>query len=337
MGLCGFRLLLSNMNNLFQIIPHTAFDALQLIYLIRLFLHMLSTSHIIFIEVARQMSFSKAAQTLFISQPAISNHIKLLEAKYENALFNRKGNTISLTAAGEILFHHLENALKIQRQLQFDLSTLENEANVKGKLKIGASTTITLYIIPKILSAFHQQYPNLEIQLVNRNSENITNALLQNEIDMGIVEVFQKRTTIAYTEFMTDEIVAVCSAASKNSQIKQIAIPDLINFPIALREIGSGTLMALTEALKKHDISIEDLNVKVRLGGTEALKNFILADNCIGFLPKKAIEKELARGELVTINITGLKVKRKFFFIQRQGSEEFGLTKQFVRFALHTI
>lgn len=298
---------------------------------------MLSTSHIVFLEVARQLSFSKAAQTLFISQPAISNHIKSLEIKYKIALFNRKGNSISLTPAGEILYHHLEDALKIQRQIQFDLSTLESAANVKGKLKIGASTTITLYIIPKILSAFHQQHPNLEIQLVNRNSENITNALLQNEIDIGIVEVFQKRTTISYIDFMTDEIVAVCAATSKNAQIKEIAIGDLINYPIALREIGSGTLMALTEALKKHDISIEDLNVKVRLGGTEALKNFLLADNCIGFLPKKSIAKELAHRELVIINITGLEVKRNFYFIQRQGSEEFGLTKQFVRFARHAI
>lgn len=298
---------------------------------------MFSTSHTVFIEVANQLSFSKAAQTLFISQPAISNHIKLLEIQYQNALFNRKGNSISLTPAGEILYKHLQDALSIQRQMQFDLSTMENASNVKGKLKIGASTTVALYIIPKILSAFHQQHPDLEIQLVNRNSENITNALLQNEIDIGIVEVFQKRTTISYIDFMTDEIVAVCAATSNIAKKKEIAVTDLIKYPIALREVGSGTLLALTHALKEHGIHIEDLNVKVRLGGTEALKNFLLADYCVGFLPKKSIVKELAHGELVMLNIKGLKVQRNFCFIQRQGSEEFGLTKQFMRFALHSI
>jgi DNA-binding transcriptional LysR family regulator len=101
--------------------------------------------------------------------------------------------------------------------------------------------------------------------------------------------------------------------------------------------MGSGTLSALTQSLKKHTVRIEDLNVKVRLGGTEALKNFLLADRCIGFLPRKSVIKELDHGELVILNITGLKVSRDFFFIQRQGSEEFGLTKHFLRFAKSAI
>ena len=294
---------------------------------------MLSTSHDVFIEVARQLSFSKAAQTLFMSQPAISNHIKLLEVEYKNALFNRKGNTISLTPSGDILYRHLQGALIIERQLLFELSTLQNAENVQGKLKVGASTTVALYIIPKILSAFHQRYPNLEIQLVNRNSENIIKALLQDEIDVGIVEVDQKTTTISYQDFMTDEVVAVCAAGSKITKEKTIALKDIRKYPVALRESGSGTLLALTKALKKHRINIEDLNVKVRLGGTEALKNFLLADNSIGFLPKKSIVKELAHGELIILKIAGLEVTRNFCFVQRQGTEEFGLTKQFVRFA----
>lgn len=298
---------------------------------------MLSTSHTVFIEVAKELSFSKAAQALFISQPAISNHIKSLEVQYENALFHRKGNSISLTAAGEILYRYLIKAENIQQQIEFEISTLDNENNVKGKLKIGASTTVALYIIPKILSAFHQQHPALEIQLVNRNSENITTALLENEIDIGIVEVFQKRTTISYKDFMTDEIVAVCAASSDIAKSKKLVISELIKLPIALREQGSGTLLALSHALKEQHVLVEDLNVKVRLGGTEALKNFLLADNCIGFLPKKSIVKELAHKELVQLNISGLEVLRNFYFIQRKGTEALGLTKQFIRFALNSV
>ncbi len=298
---------------------------------------MLSTSHHVFIEVARQLSFSKAAQTLFMSQPAISNHIKMLEVEYRNALFNRRGNTITLTPSGEILNRYLQDALKIQRQMLFELSTLQNAENAQGKLKIGASTTVALYVIPKILSAFHQRHPNLEIQLVNRNSENILKALLEDEIDIGIVEVDQRITTISYQDFMTDEVVAVCAAGSEIAKEKTIALKNISKYPVALREPGSGTLLALTKALKEHNISIEDLNVKVRLGGTEALKNFLLADSSIGFLPKKSIVKELAHGELVTLNIDGLEVKRNFCFVQRQGSEEFGLTKQFVKFARSSI
>ncbi len=89
----------------------------------------------------------------------------MLESHYENALFHRKGNTISLTTAREILSRHLEEAIRIQHQIEYDLSTLGDTTNAKGRLKIGASTSVALYIIPKILSAFHQQFPNIEIHL----------------------------------------------------------------------------------------------------------------------------------------------------------------------------
>lgn len=298
---------------------------------------MLSTSHKIFLEVATHLSFSKAAKILFISQPAISNHIKLLEVEYKSALFNRKGNSISLTRAGKILFTHLQDALTIQRQIQFELTIIKDEGNVEGNLKLGASTTVALYIIPKILSAFHQKHPNLTIQLVNRNSENIIKALLENEIDMGIIEVENKITSISYQHFMTDEVIAVCSASSNLFTKKAISMDDLVRYPVALREVGSGTLSALTQALKKHHIGIDELNVKVRLGGTEALKSFLLADRCMGFLPQKSVVKELAHGELVEIRVDGLEIKRDFYFIHRQGTEDFGLTKRFMRFAKASI
>src|SRR5690606_27812973 len=128
-----------------------------------------------------------------------------------------------------------------------------------------------------------------------------------------------------------------CATGSKIAKEKTLSLKDITRLPVALREPGSGTLLALTKALKEHHINIEDLNVKVRLGGTEALKNFLLADNCIGFLPKKSIIKEQAHDELKILNITGLEVKRTFCLVQRQGSEEFGLTKQFVRFARSSI
>ena len=115
---------------------------------------MLSTRHEIFIEVATSLSFSKAGEVLFISQPAISKHIKALEAFYKTTLFERKGNAIQLSKGGELLLSRLKEAKKIQNQLEYELSVLKNQLKAKGQLKLGASTTVALYIIPKILSAF---------------------------------------------------------------------------------------------------------------------------------------------------------------------------------------
>ncbi len=149
---------------------------------------MLSVRHEIFMEVAANLSFSKASEILFISQPAISKHIKTLEAFYKTSLFERKGNAVHLTSGGKILFNRLKEAKKIQSQLNFELSTLKNEFTAKGQLKLGASTTVALYIIPKILSAFHQKYPEVKISLLNRNTDTIVKALLDDDIDIGIVE-----------------------------------------------------------------------------------------------------------------------------------------------------
>jgi DNA-binding transcriptional LysR family regulator len=141
-------------------------------------IYMLSFGHEVFIEVARNLSFSRAAEVLYISQPAITKHIQSLEKYYKVSLFERKGNAVTLTAEGKILLEHLVKARELQRQLEFDITRQKNLHLAKGSLTLGTSTTISLYVIPPVFSAFHRQYPNIELKLVNRNSENIVKALL---------------------------------------------------------------------------------------------------------------------------------------------------------------
>ena len=293
---------------------------------------MLSIRHEIFMEVAANLSFSRASEVLFISQPAISKHMKALEAFYKTTLFERKGNVIFLSKGGQLLFSRLKEAKKIQDQLEFELSVLKDQLKAKGQLKLGASTTVALYIIPKILSAFHQKYPDVKISLLNRNTDTIVKALAEEEIDIGIVEEKKKKSTIFYQPFMRDEVVAVCSAKSPIAKKKVLTIAEIKNYPIVLREQGSGTLAALKYNLQKNGIRLSELQVSVRLAGTEALKNFLREDNCLGFLPKGAILKELRDGDLVALKIEKFEIVRDFFFIQRHGSESNELNKTFIRF-----
>ena len=294
---------------------------------------MLSVRHEIFIGVAFHLSFSKASQTLFISQPAISKHIKALEDFYKTTLFERKGSSIVLSEAGKVLNKRLREAKHIQKQLEFEMSTLKDQFQAKGQLKLGASTTVALYILPRILSAFHQSFPNVQISLLNRNTDTIIKALLDQDIDVGIVEGKNKISSILYQPFMQDEVVAVCSAKSEITQKASLHIEDLRNLPIALREQGSGTLAALKYALQKHRIKLSELKVGIRLAGTEALKNFLREDYCLGFLPKRSVLRELESGELVAVKIEKLQIIRDFFFIQRQGADNDELSKAFIRYA----
>ncbi|MEX8546497.1 MAG: LysR substrate-binding domain-containing protein [Mucilaginibacter sp.] len=297
---------------------------------------MIALTHRVFLEVASHLSFSKASKALFISQPAVSKQIKILEDQYKLALFERKGNSILITEAGQKLYQYLLEAREIEKKIAFDLLTLGKGESAAGFLKLGASTTIALYVLPSILSGFQQKFQNVDVQLVNRNSENVMNALLNHEIDVGIVEVENKLTTVSYQHFLNDEVIAVCSGKSALAG-KSLTIEELKTVPLALRERGSGTLHALLHELAGYHIKPSDLKVKIRLGGTEALKNFLLADECLGFLPRPSILRELSSGELVEVPVTGLAIKREFYFIRRKGSEEYGLTKQFIRYCLNSL
>lgn len=296
---------------------------------------MLSVAHQVFLAVAANLSFSKAAQVLLITQPAVSKHIKGLEDQYKVPLFERKGASILLTPPGKVLYDHLLKASEIQRKIAYDLSTISNTSSASGHLRLGASTTIALYILPSILSNFQREFENIDIQLVNRNSEYILNALLNHEVDVGIIEVENKLTTVSYQHFMSDEVIPVCSSKSPLAG-KKLTVEKLTKIPLALRERGSGTLDALLQALSEHGVRSSDLNIKIRLGGTEALKNFLRADTCLGFMPKPSIVRELAEGELVEVPVEGLHIKRDFFFIRRKGTDDDGLTSSFIQFAVNS-
>ncbi|RIJ41956.1 LysR family transcriptional regulator [Pontibacter oryzae] len=293
---------------------------------------MLSQRHEVFFEVARLLSFTKASQSLFISQSAISKQVKALEAYYKTGLFDRHGNTVSLTSAGELLYHKLLKAKELQHELFEGFKNINSEFLPQVRMVIGSSTTISLYILPAVLSAYLNQNPNVQLTLKNRNSENILKALVDHEIDLGIIEGINKLNNVSYTPFMQDEVIPVCSA--KNPlQHQQLQVQDLYNNPLALREYGSGTLAVLEEALSQKGIRLNDIPVKIRLGGTEALKNFVRADDsCLSFLPRPAVVKELETGELVELQVAGLSVCRTFYFIQRKGSENDLLFKNFIRF-----
>lgn len=295
---------------------------------------MLSFSHEVFYEVATQLSFSKAAASLYISQPAITKHIQSLEKQYKVSLFERKGITVSLTAEGKILLEYITRGRELQRQLAFDITRQKNLHQAKGSLTLGTSTTISLYVIPPVFSAFHQQYPNFDLKLVNRNSENILKALLDQEIDLAITEGKNNITSVRYQFFLTDEVVPVCSARSHLARRKSIPAEELKDIPVALRERGSGTLSAVAEALQKCRLSIGDIRNKIVLGGTEALKNFLLDDTCLGFLPLRSVAKQLKNGELVKLSIPGLTINRAFYFMQRRGSEADRINQLFIKQAL---
>ncbi|MFN1834762.1 LysR substrate-binding domain-containing protein [Balneola sp. MJW-20] len=290
---------------------------------------MIAFKYKVFFEVAANLSFTKAAELLFISQPAVSKHIQNLENELGVALFDRRGNTIQLTSPGAKLLEYLHKARHLEKMVQSDIDIFRNQQEITGELKVGSSTTISLYVLPEILSSFHKKFPGIKILLINRNSENIINALQDKNIDLAIVESYHKINSLNYSPFIEDEIIPVCSSRSPYAD-QVIDLEDLRDIPLVLRERGSGTLGVINEALEKNGMKLGDLNIIARLGGTEALKNFLVKDESVGFLSKLAVVDELEKNQLRRLEIRGISLSRKMYFVTRKGEDRTGFIRSFI-------
>ncbi|MBK0382522.1 LysR family transcriptional regulator [Pedobacter sp. SD-b] len=285
----------------------------------------------VFHTVAKRLNFTKAAKELFISQPAVTKHIQELEAGFKLQLFERNGNRINLTPAGDVLLSYTERIFELYRNLEFEMNILAEKHS--GILRIGASSTISQYIIPPILADFHHKFKDVKVQLISGNTEQIEKALLHKEIELGIVEGHNKNVQINYQEFLKDELVLTVNAKDETLKKDTLKIEDLKNYPLLIRETGSGTLEVIEHALNKHHIKMDDLNIEMQLGSIESIKSYLAHSSCIAFISIHAIIKELKNNELKIIDIKNFIIKRPFYFIEPQGQIN-SLATVFKKFAL---
>lgn len=285
----------------------------------------------VFYTVAKRLNFTKASAELYISQPAVTKHIKELEAAYKTTLFERSGNRkIVLTAAGEMLLQYADQLLTIYRELEFDMNLLIKQHN--GILRLGASTTVAQYVIPPVLALFHKKFKDIEVQLITGNTEEIEQALLNKEIEVGIIEGISRNPQISYEEYLKDELVLVSAVNNPTVKKDTIKPEELKNYPLLMREPGSGTLEVIAHALKPHHIKLADLQIEMQLGSTESIKSYLLHSNCLAFLSIHSVLKALKNNECRIIDVKGLSIDRPFHFTRLHGQPS-SLAELLIRFA----
>lgn len=286
----------------------------------------------VFQSVAKNLSFTKASQELFISQPAITKHVQELETAYQTRLFDRQGSKISLTESGKLLLEHCERILEDYKRLEYEMHLLHNEYT--GELKLGASTTIAQYVLPAMLGGFIGKFPEVSLSLMNGNSREIEVALQEHRIDLGLVEGVFRLPNLKYTTFLEDELVAVIRTNSKLPVGEEITPEELLDLPLVLRERGFGTLDVFERALQQHNIKLSSLKVLMYLGSTESIKLFLEHTDCLGIVSVRSIGRELYSGQLRVVEIKSMPMQREFSFAQPQGQES-GLAQVFMQFAIH--
>lgn len=283
----------------------------------------------VFQSVARNLSFTKASQELFISQPAISKHVQELEKEYNVRLFERLGNKIQLTKAGQLLLDHANKILKNYQKLNYDMNALQQ--NTTGELRIGASTTISQYVVPEMIAAFHRQFPDVRISMLSGNSREIEDALSSDIIDIGMVEGVIRQPQLKYTSFMDDGLVAIVRSDNTQLTKESISLAELKSIPIVIREFGSGTLDVIQQALKRQGISLSDLDIEMNFGTTEGIKHYVEKSDALGIVSIRSVNKEIYSNIFRIVEIDGMSINRKLSLVEKQG-ETSEIAKSFKRF-----
>ncbi len=288
---------------------------------------------VVFRAVAQQLSFRKAAEELYLTQPAVSLQIKALEEDLRMQLFDRTGSRVALTVAGKTLLNYAEQVNALLKRAEQEIAAIGGE--LAGQLALGASTTIAQYVLPRLLAEFLGQYPRVQLSLMSGNTERIVEGMVRHEIALGFIEGPSRSKDLREEPFLADELVLIVPAAHEWAEREHIETAELSSFPMLMRERGSGTRRVVEMALERHDVKPASLRIAMELDSTEAIKSAVDAGLGVGFVSKWAIAKDARTGTSFRIvDVNGLRVQRQFLMVFAAGLEPQGAVQEFRRFLM---
>lgn len=284
-----------------------------------------------FRAVAGELSFRKAAEELYLTQPAVSLQIKALEEDLGVQLFDRTGKAIALTAAGRILLGYAEQTGEWLLQAEREIASLNGV--YAGNLALGASTTIAQYVLPQLLSEFCRQHPRVQPTLISGNTEKIVEAIEKQKIALGFIEGPAQNRNVKTEPFLKDELVPIASAAHPWALLDSVPCAQLCAAPLLMRERGSGSRRVVEMAIERHGVKRSALRIAMELDSTEAIKSAVEAGLGIGFVSRSAIAKDLRLNRSIkVIRVEGLKIQRDFLLAYPAGPKPGGAAHEFRKF-----
>jgi DNA-binding transcriptional LysR family regulator len=267
---------------------------------------MLSQRIRVFHAVATKLSYSKAAQELGISQPAVSFHIRGLEEELGASLFERVGKQVFLTSAGRILAEDVARMLILEEETRIALTELAGLD--RGVLVIGASATIGIYLLPEVLGRFREAHPAVKVNLRLGNNARTLERLRENEVDFGLVAGPIRDSDLLAEAYLEDELIPIVSPSHRFAQGRPVQAAELRQETFLIRERGSGTQRLLEERL--FQLGVEPSET-MHLGSTEAIKQAVAANLGISVASRYAVRHEIEARRLVEANLPALRIGRQ--------------------------
>ncbi len=282
----------------------------------------------VFSRVAEHQSISAAARVLNISQPAVTRHIKMLEENYQATLLTRSRSGVALTEAGVVLLEHARQVAWMEDEVMAKIR--KDDSILRGRLRLGASTTVTQYYLPTVLTSFKKRHPEVEIEVVEGNTDAVISHLLGQRIDLGLIEGPCSRRDLRVRRFFDDLLVFIVPVGHPLARPKPVPPSELLKYPIISREHGSGTRRYIESALNAVGLDPRKRHIVQELPSTEAIKRAVEAGLGVGCVSRIAITQELATASLDIANIKGLEIRRPFSAILPLGPDPVGLRQIFL-------
>lgn len=285
----------------------------------------------VFHTVARLLSFTKAAEEMHMTQPAVTFQVRQLEEYFNTRLFDRTHNKVSLTPAGERVSEFAERIFDLYAEMENTVRDLTGE--ISGALTIGASTTIAEYMLPALLGEFKNRYPDINLRLKVSNSEGIVSMVEHNVIDLGVVESPVSNKNLIVEVCHDDQLVVI--AAPDHELVKRggkVRASDILRYPFVSREEGSGTRDVITQYLMDEKVNPGDLEFSLELGSPESIKGAVEAGMGITIISRSIIGKELKLNTLAELQLDP-PLSRPFSFVRQRQKFRVTVMEKLLEFA----
>ena len=280
-----------------------------------------------FKTVADLSSFSLAAQRLNLSQPSVSYQVKELEETLGLPLLDRLGKKVQLTEAGGVLYGYARRTLDVIDEAALVLE--EMRGMKRGSLRVGASTTVGIYLLPAALGAFKKLHPGLVISLEIGTRSRVQEQVLDNELDLAVVGPALKDPELEIVPFLSDELVVVAPAGHPMAGARGLTLKDLAAEPFVMREAGSGSRWSLEKAARKAGARLQ---VAMELGSNGAIKHAVESGLGLAVLSRYACALELAGGRLVELDVRGFPIRRDWHIVHLRRRRLPSSVKEFIAF-----
>ena len=284
----------------------------------------------VFLAVAKYLSFTKAGEVLFMTQPAVTFQVKQLEEHFNTRLFDRGHGRISLTQAGEVVLGYAERILGLSSELDVRLSELTGE--ISGSLMVGASTTIAEFMLPVILGEFKSIYPDVRSRLIVGNSELIESRVMEHTIDIGFIESLSHEPNLECDVCCDDELVVICHPRFPLARHKELTPQNLLGHPFVSREPGSGTREFIESYLRHSGIPFDQMNIAMELGSPIALNGVVEMGLGFAIASRASVTREQRLGDIVAIPLKPRLIRTLSLVYQKEKFRS-RLVSTFVNFA----